>query len=188
MKIKHLSVIITFTITILTHLPALATGNEYWKTGYLNIIYQELVCKPDEPEQDRSPCNFFASNLLERGWGFTDFKNEGEYKSANQIAEFLYSDANWRALGSGDSQSTLTKAQEYANEGYPVFAVFTGNPNGHITIIIPGSLAASGSWGLNVPNSASFRLDSITLTYVGKRLSTSFRASDKSMVMLYARL
>jgi hypothetical protein len=53
--------------------------------------------------------------------------------------------------------------------------------------IIPGGLAFSSSWALNVPRSASISLDNIDAAYIGCRLSNSFSYDKKSDVRYYYR-
>ena len=58
---------------------------------------------------------------------------------------------------------------------------------GHVAIILPGELQPSGSWGLNVPNSASFLMMEPQRSYVGKGLSYAFAKTHLKDVVLYAR-
>lgn len=185
-KTFKLSIILTYLISF----PINANQRQQWLVNHLDIMQQEMVCKDEEPNNDKSPCNYFASNVLYKGWGISDFGSTGEHKLANQILEYVKGSIEWVYLGNGDNQDALIKAQKLANAGYPVYAISTGSPNGHVAIIIPGSLSSSGTWKLDVPNSASFRLDQpldTNKTYVGKKLSYSWVAADKNKVRIFYR-
>ena len=91
-------------------------------------------------------------------------------------------------LGKASEQKTLTEAQGYANVKKAVIAVYeTSSGSGHVAFILPGTLTASGSWGLNCPNSASFLLNKPSSSYVSQPLSFAFNAQLKDKVLLYGR-
>jgi hypothetical protein len=54
-------------------------------------------------------------------------------------------------------------------------------------LIIPGGLAYSSKWGLNVPPSAGISLDDINKAYMGCRLSDAFSADKEGDVHYYYR-
>ena len=189
MKIqKHIK--LKFIVILLCSFSSTANERADWLTNHIDIMQQEMVCKEQEKINDVSPCNYFASNVLYKGWGINDFGSTDKHKLANEMLDYVNNSSDWVHLGNGDSQETLNKAQELANDGYPVYAISSGKPNGHVAIIIPGSLSPSGAWKLNVPNSASFRLNKPrdqNSTYIGKMLSYSWVAADKNKVNIFYR-
>jgi len=102
-----------------------------------------------------------------------------------EITKRVAGDANWSHLGSASDQSALKSAQDNANCGKAVVAVLASDTGGHVAIILPGSLSHSGSWKLDVPNSASFFTQNPSKSFAGKSLAYSFPKADG--VELYAR-
>lgn len=106
----------------------------------------------------------------------------------SEIANFLQGSDQWKMLGRGYDQKALVEAQTNANAKKAVIAVYMNSDGiGHIAIILPGELQPSGSWGLNVPNSASFLLMEPQRSYVNKGLSYAFAKSHLKDVVLYVR-
>lgn len=139
---------------------------------------------------DRTACNVFVARGLRLCYHRPDFcipptnpKADEDYVSANEIANRAAE--KWGFIGTGAQQSNLNQAQDYANNGRPVIAVRAAHGHGHVCLILPGELTASGTWGMDVPNSASFCLDSIAGCYIGRPLSYAFGPDKKSTVLLY---
>ncbi|OSI74429.1 hypothetical protein BSZ21_05840 [Bradyrhizobium canariense] len=140
--------------------------------------------------RDATACNWFVGKSLETVWNFSDFKNGGGYFTANELADRLSQGvfSHWKAIGSGDQQEANDTAAMRAADGNPVVAAWQSNgPTGHVALIIPGGLAFSSSWGVNVPRSASISLNDIDAAYIGCRLSNAFGANKKSEVQYYYR-
>ena len=160
-------------------------GKDYWKTNHFTIIGNEFICKPTDPVNDKSPCNYLLSNVLEKGWGLTEFKTPSGYLSANSIFKLLEERSDWIKLGAADKQGALNVAQTLANKGFPVIAASEGAVHGHVALIIPGEESMSGKWGLDVPNSASFFLGRPHKSYIGKMLSFAWSSDQKSNVVIF---
>jgi hypothetical protein len=108
--------------------------------------------------------------------------------TVNEVTGFLKQSSAWESLGPAYTQSTLTQAQQMANEKKAVVAVYqNANSVGHMALIIPGQLEASGSWGLNVPNAASFFLPEPSRSFVNKGLSFAFTKNMLKDVTIYVR-
>jgi hypothetical protein len=141
---------------------------------------------------DHTACNVFVARGTKLCFGIRDFCKPGDgiedetYPSANEIAE--QAKQHWHLIGPAGQQLNLNRAQAYANGGRPVIAVRSvPGDHGHVCLILPGELTHSSTWGLKVPNSASFRLDDVKGCYVGGRLSKAFGADKKDTVLLYQR-
>jgi hypothetical protein len=142
----------------------------------------------NEKSDDSSPCNRFTGEALADIYGIDDFKDptrQGEYLSANLIETFVATSKNWVPLGDADDQRALDEAAQAANQHRAVIAVKMGEHHGHVAIILPGELAKSTNWGLNVPNSACFFLGKPAEAYVGDKLSKAFTLPGG--VKLFAR-
>lgn len=157
------------------------------------LISEMFSCSLVDRAQDRSPCNRFVGKALERIWGLHDFRagfppSKSEFYDANHIATYLsLSHPPWEFIGLASEQTTLTRAQQLANDSVPVVAVMSNSP-GHVALILPGKLSFSSNWNAMVPNSAATMLDNPKASYVGKRLSNTFTAEVRSRVKLYYRV
>ena len=139
---------------------------------------------------DASACNWFVGQALATGWGFADFKNGDGFFTANELASGLANGqfSHWTSIGTADQQASNDTAAIKTTTGNPVIAVWpSSGPNGHVALILPGGLANSPSWNLNVPRSASVSLDDINMAYIGCRLSNAFGADKIGQVQYYFR-
>jgi hypothetical protein len=132
-----------------------------------------------------SQCRATLAQALAHIYGLKDFGDESKYMTPAEIGKKVASDSNWAHVGSASDQTALKSAQESANCGKPVIAVFASETGGHVAIILPGSLAHSGGWKLDVPNSASFFTHSPSKSFAGKPLSFSFPKAEG--IEIYAR-
>ncbi len=108
--------------------------------------------------------------------------------TAGEIATFLKDNKQWSSLGHSYDQKVLADAQDRANAKKAVVAVYMNNEGlGHVVIITPGSLQRSGSWGLDVPNVASFFATQPDRSFVDKSLSFAFAKNMMKDVVIYAR-
>jgi len=150
---------------------------------------QFLRCEANDPLNDQSPCNTFASRGVEAIYGVKDFKvGATTHQSANQMWDTVTaSGSKWRKLGGVlDEQNNLC-AQSIANAGWPIIALLQAAGHGHVALIIPGEPQKSGSWGMLAANSASFFLDKPALVYVNKPLSNAFGASSAQKATFFYR-
>lgn len=115
-------------------------------------------------------------------------KELGRHMLVSEISSFLKSSQKWKALGYAYDQKALTEAQTLANAKTAVVAIYLNAEGiGHVSIIVPGELRLSGTWGFPVPNSASMFPGHPEKSYVDKALSYSFEKSHLKNVLLYAR-
>jgi hypothetical protein len=160
-----------------------------WEKEMNSLLYQYLSCK--DPIDDISPCNLFLARSLKTVYGIADFDSPGKNPpcmTANQVATFVSQNPKiWTMLGIATNQETLNSAAGYSKRKKPVIAVLEGHPHGHVALILPGELVKSESWGLYVPNSASFFLNNPKKSYVGEPLSKAFTLKDAADVRIYGR-
>jgi hypothetical protein len=114
-----------------------------------------------------------------------EFGSAPNYMTPTQIAKKVASDSGWEHLGSASDQAALKNAQSTAECGKAVVAVMDSETGGHVALILPGPLAHSGTWKLDVPNSASFFTHNPGKSFAGKPLSYSFPSPEK--IELYAK-
>lgn len=163
--------------------------NTQWQQELNNSLQQFKNCE-NVPVNGINPCNKFVGGMLKTVYNINDFYSQesGRYMRVSEIAEFLKDNQQWQLLGHAYEQQALDQAQNHANTKKAVVAVYLDTDNiGHVSLIIPGELKPSGSWGFNVPNSASFFLSQPENSYVGKGLSYAFKRNMIKEVLLYAR-
>lgn len=155
----------------------------------ISKLGQFLKCEVNNPLNDQSPCNTFASRGLESIYGVKDFKSgDTAHQTANQMWETVSaSGSRWRKLGSiFDEQNNLC-AQSMANAGWPVVALLKASGHGHVALVIPGEPQMSGSWGMLAANSASFFLNKPASAYLNKPLSSAFDAGSARQASFFYR-
>lgn len=161
--------------------------NTGWQEN-LNKSLEEFI-KCTETAESAALCYRFSGESVQKVYGVNDFfdKNKQRYMLIDEIYAYLQSSGEWTLLGKGYDQAALQKSQEYANEGKAVVAIKMreGETYGHMAIILPGELGPSGSWGLRVPNSASFFTHQPDRSFINKTIAYAFTASDRGYVMLY---
>lgn len=158
--------------------------NNNWKKELSNSLDQFLNCT------DAKECSGFAAKALSTVYRVDDFYSQrtGRYMSVNEILVFLRDTDKWSNLGKPYDQKILATAQEYANAKKAVIAVYQNAQGiGHVVVITPGQLQPSGSWGLNVPNVASFLPSVPEKSFIDKALSFAFAKNMMKDVTIYGR-
>jgi len=147
-----------------------------WENELSAALEQFQTCPPSTAGEP-TKCSATQGEALNTVYKINDFFSTklGRQMTVNEVTAFLKQNSSWESLGPAYTQSTLTQAQQAANEKKAVVAVYqNANSVGHIALILPGKLEASGSWGLSVPNAASFFLPEPSRSFVNKGLSFAF--------------
>ena len=159
--------------------------NPNWNTDLKNSLQQFLSCQGGSQS-----CAKFIGESLNTVYKVNDFYSvkSGRYMLPGEIATFLKESKQWKMLGPSYDQKVLTQAQEHANAKKAVVAVYMNESGiGHVVVIVPGQVERSGSWGLDVPNAASFFPTQPDKSFVGKGLSFAFGKTMLKDVQIYAR-
>lgn len=160
-----------------------------WEETLSSEVEQFKACE-QTTENGINSCNYFIGQALSTVYKINDFYagDLGRHMLVGEIAQFLDENKQWTLIGHGYEQTALNEAQAHTNAGKAVVALYLNEEGiGLISLILPGSLIPSGTWGLEVPNSASFIINDPEKSYVGKGLSYSFDRKLLKGVMLYAR-
>lgn len=186
------SIYMKFFLTIgLVFLFSIAQGqslNPNWKQELSASLQQFLNC--ESTPGDVNGCNKFQGKSLQTVYRINDFYSQKlkRYMTTTEIANYLKDSKTWSLLGYSYDQETLSKAQEKANSKQAVVAAYLNEEGlGHVVVIIPGELQASGSWGLKVPNTASFFVSEPEKSFIEKGLSYAFGKSLIKDVLIYTR-
>lgn len=170
----------------------------YGQTGDKCAQVLQVLDKVKEACQAYPPqdyCNVFVGEATHVIYGIDDFVSPGSptgYYQANTIAELLMTDLStrWDNIGNCNDPNALKTAQLDANSNRCVIAIWrnngsSGGGHGHVSLILPGNLMLSSSWGLSVPNAANFSLGGDTNNYVCDKLSKAFSKEKIKDVLLY---
>lgn len=155
----------------------------------ISKLGQFLKCEVDDPLNDQSPCNTFASRGLESIYGVKDFKSgETTHQAANQMWNTVNAQGSkWLKLGGVFDEQNNLCAQSMANAGWPVIALLKSSGHGHVALVIPGEPQKSGSWGMLAVSSASFFLGKPASAYLNKPLSNAFDAASAQKASFFYR-
>ncbi|KQZ81537.1 hypothetical protein [Pseudomonas sp. Root562] len=169
--------------------PPANVPSEAAKQLAISKLGQFLKCEANDPLNDQSPCNTFASRGLESIYGVNDFKSNGtSHQSANQMWDTVNAPGSkWSNLGKVFDEQNNLCAQSAANAGWPVIALLKAAGHGHVALVIPGEPQQSGSWGMLVANSASFLLNAPASAYLNKPLSNAFGAANAQNAVFFYR-
>jgi hypothetical protein len=158
--------------------------NNQWKQDLNSALEEFIKCK------ETGACSNYVGESLRRVYNINDFYSSAEkrYLRSSEISEFIRKDSKWTLLGRSFEQSALEEAQKSANAKKAVVAVYMSEDGfGHVVLIVPGALTPSGSWGLKVPNAASFPASDPQKSFVDKGLSFAFTKNMMKDVFLYVR-
>ncbi|MEM6841430.1 MAG: hypothetical protein AAF944_24200 [Bacteroidota bacterium] len=137
-----------------------------------------------------SKCFQQIGQALHSLYQLSDFylQDQQRYMAVSEIYEHLEKDSQWQLIGKGYEQPVLQQAQELANAKKAVIAIYLNEDRiGQLSYILPGKLSPSGSWGMQVPNSAAFITNAVEKSYVEKGLSYSFPRRLIPYVLIYTR-
>lgn len=158
------------------------TLNPSWNAELKAELQEFLGCKEN--------CNRYIGQSLNTVYKVNDFYStkQNRYMVVSEIAAFLKGSDKWTMLGPAYDQKTLVTAQEHANAKKAVVAVYLNAEGlGNVVIITPGELQPSGSWGLRVPNAASFFASQPDKSFVDKGLSFAFGKNLMKDILIYSR-
>jgi len=96
---------------------------------------------------------------------------------------------DWELVGAAYQQEVLKKAQEMANGGQPVVAVYLDQNEEplHVAVILPGELQTSGSWNMQVPQAISLPDFNPDNAFIQKPLSYAFEKRALLSLKIFAR-
>ncbi|GAA0188730.1 hypothetical protein GCM10009122_47900 [Fulvivirga kasyanovii] len=163
------------------------TVSSNWEQELSQSLEAFINC---ESSENNKQCYKYLGQSVNTVYKVNDFysKESGRYMLPNEIADFVSNGSKWELLGPAYDKNALDKAQSYANSKKATIAVYkAADGQGHVALILPGDLQASGSWGIKVPNSASFFLSDHQKSYVGKGLSYAFTKDMLKDVVVYGR-
>lgn len=179
---------IKVTLLSLLTMATLASGaqslNNNWNTELKEALRQFTACGGG------ADCAQYSGKSVQTVYKVNDFysSQQDRYMQVVEIVDFLKSSNQWKMLGHAYQQDVLKEAQERANSKKAVIAVYQDDDDAsHLAVILPGELHASGSWGLQVPNSASFLKIDPARSYIGKGLSYAFAKHHLKNVVIFAR-
>lgn len=184
---KHL---LSLLFTVALFFSSMAVQSQTLNDGWQQELSKALNEFANCPSGDPAACNKFIGQSLNTVYKVNDFYSEklGRYLFPHEIASFVGESDQWTLLGHAYEADALSEAQQYANQKKAAIAVYKSETGqGHMVLILPGDLQPSGSWGMKVPNTASFVLGDPQKSYISKGLSYGFRKNLIKDVLIYAR-
>lgn len=163
--------------------------NAKWKSELEASMKEFMVCK-DTSINGVNPCSKYSGQSVATVYKLDDFYSDkyDRYLTGSEMAKFIKSSDKWEQLGVSLLKDVLEKAQDAANKNIATVAVYSDDKGiGHVAIVLPGELSKSGTWGLDVPNSASFFVNEKGESYIGKGLSYGFRNMKRNRIFVYQR-
>jgi hypothetical protein len=163
--------------------------NANWQKDLTSLLDQFMNCTSSS--SDTYPCSTFITESVAKVYkldGALYSEKSKRYLQLKEVSHQLTESGQWSLIGHAYDQKALNEAQTLANAKKAVIAVYT-TPEGvsHVAVILPGELQYSGTWGFQVPNSASFVLSDPSKSYVGKGLSYAFARNMIKDVSLYSK-
>jgi len=185
-RLAALTVLASAMINFSTHGQSL---NANWQKDLTTLLDQFMSCTSSS--SDTYPCSTFITESVAKVYkldGALYSEKSKRYLQLKEVSQQLTESGQWSVLGHAYDQKALTEAQSLANAKKAVIAVYaTADGVAHVAVILPGELQYSGTWGFQVPNSASFVLNDPSKSYVGKGLSYAFARNMIKDVTLYSR-
>lgn len=162
--------------------------NSNWETDLQASLQQFMNCQGHG--SGVTPCSKYLGESLNTVYKVNDFYSQklGRYMLVDEINDYVSKSGQWKLLGHAYEQGVLNTAQSDANAKKAVVAVYISDGNvGHVALILPGELQPSGSWGVSVPNAASFLLSSPERSFINKGLSYAFTKAHLKDLLIYER-
>jgi hypothetical protein len=122
-----------------------------------------------EGDPTKGTCNSFVGRVLDKTYGYPDFRLGDRYMNVAELNAFLPSSTTWTMMGYAGEQLVLDQALLDANNGAPVIAL----SRDQVVLVLPGrELQHSPTWNLCVPLSAGHVLGEHSQNYTSDLLST----------------
>lgn len=160
-----------------------------WEESLKSELEQFKACE-QKMINGINACNPFIGQTLQTVYQINDFyaPDLGRHLLVSEIFQYLKDSKQWTLLGHGYEQKALNGAQANANASKAAVAVYLNQEGlGFVSLILPGEMKISGTWGCQVPNSAAFFIENPEKSYVGKGLSYSFDRKTLKEVLLFGR-
>lgn len=131
-------------------------------------------------------CKHFTAKAICEFYEIDEFKKGHDFIEYNEMHDIILGKfGTWVLLGDASDQEVLKVAQTKANNGQATVAVSTKSAYGHVVIIVPGHLEEGKSWGLDLPNCASFFMVKNLKSFSSKPLNYAWRSPND--IKIYTR-
>ncbi len=178
-----------FTILILITIVQFSFAQDDTLKASLNQTLTDF--KNCMSSESKTVCEGYTSKALIQVFNISDFYNSTNQKEMSpfEIQQFVSKSSQWTKLGSVYQVDVLTKAQELSNAGKAVIVILEDDSptNVHVSIVLPGNLQTSGSWGRRVPSVAAFFTHDPDKSFVDKSISYAYTKNMMLKLQVYAR-
>lgn len=159
-----------------------------WETTLNQALSDFKTCMTTE---DKVVCQTYTAKIINQFYSIPDFKNASSKNDMTpvEMQSFISTSSKWTKLGEAFQPDVFSKAQELCNAGKLVLVVLEGgNPaDAHVSLMLPGRLQTSGSWGMRVPNVAAFFTHKPDHSFVNKSISYAYTKGMLLQLAVYTR-
>ena len=162
--------------------------SQLWKNSLNQTLSEFKSCMASE---GKLQCDGYTSKAIREVYNIKEFKNKADQSdmSPYEIQQYASKSTEWVKLGPAYNSETLRKAQQLSNEGKAVIVVLEDElpSNVHVSVILPGELQSSGSWGMRVPSVSAFFTHNPGNSFVDKSISYAYTKSMMLKLQVYAK-
>ncbi len=159
-----------------------------WETTLNQTLQDFKTCMSSE---NKTVCQTYTAKAIKQVYNINDFFQASSKSDMTpvEIQEFITSSSKWTKLGQAFKPEVISKAQELCNAGKPVLVILKGedSADAHVSIVLPGELQTSGSWGMRVPNVSAFFTHNPSNSFVNKSISYAYTKGMILQLEIYAR-
>lgn len=159
-----------------------------WKNSLNQTLSEFKSCMASE---GKLQCDGYTSQAIREVYNIKEFKNKADQSdmSPYEIQQYVSKSSDWVKLGPAYNSETLRKAQQLSNEGKPVIVVLEDESKSdvHVSVVLPGELQSSGSWGMKVPSVSAFFTHNPSNSFVDKSISYAYTKSMMLRLQVYAK-
>lgn len=162
--------------------------NQSWKNSLNKTLSEFKSCMSTE---SKLKCDGYTSLAIRQVYNIKEFKNKADQSdmSPYEIQQYVSKSSEWVKLGPAYNSETLIKAQQLSNEGKPVIVVLEDESQAdvHVSVVLPGELQSSGSWGMKVPSVSAFFTHNPGNSFVDKSISYAYTKSMMLRLQVYTK-
>ncbi len=142
-------------------------------------------------KENKTVCQTYTAKAIKQVYTINDFYQASSKTDMNpfEIQAYITNSSAWTKLGQAFKPEVMSKAQGLCNAGKPVLIILRGEgpADAHVSLVLPGDLQTSGSWGMRVPNVAAFFTHNPENSFVNKSISYAYTKGMLLQLEVYAR-
>lgn len=182
-----MKIVLTIICLILFQFTAVSQPKN-WEGTFKQILTDFNDCMSTG---DKTDCQTYTAKTIRQVYNINDFYSTSSKSDMTpyEMMEFVSTSSKWTKLGQAYQREVISKAQELTNAGKVVLVILKGSSpaDAHVSLVLPGDLQTSGSWGMKVPNVAAFFTHNPTNSFVNKSISYAYTKGMMLQLEVYTR-